>query len=170
VTGYATRLDTFATNLAAAVNSKHALGQTDAASPVASSSGPPSGIRFCGQLPHADQQHERPRVGRSRHHAPGAKDGVNADRLADLAKDPDGPDREYQRLVVDLGAHSQAAQRRAEIQTATLTEVDAERTSQSGVNLDEEMSNLVQYERSYQAAAKVISTIDDMLDVLINRM
>jgi len=78
--------------------------------------------------------------------------------------------REYRQLVVDLGAHSQASQRRAEIQAATVIEVDAERVSQSGVNLDEEMSNLVQFERSYQAAAKVIATIDEMLDVLINRM
>ena len=100
----------------------------------------------------------------------GAKNGDNADWLADLAKKADGPDREYRQLVVDLGAHSQAAQRRAEIQAATVLEVDAQRVSQSGVNLDEEMSNLVQYERSYQAAAKVISTIDEMLDVLINRM
>ena len=168
--GYATRLDTFAVNLAAAVNGKHALGQTDAGAAGGDFFGPPPGdplsasnfrmqINSMSDLAMAD-------LGTT----PGAKDGVNADRIADLAKDPNGPDREYQRLVVDLGAHSQATQRRAEIQAATLTEVDAERTSQSGVNLDEEMSNLVQYERSYQAAAKVISTIDEMLDVLINRM
>jgi flagellar hook-associated protein 1 FlgK len=146
------------------------MGQTDAGVAGGEFFGPPSGfplsaanfrlqINSLSDLAMAD-------LGTT----PGAKDGLNADRLADLGKDPAGPDREYQRLVVDLGAHSQAAQRRAEIQSATLTEVDAERTSQSGVNLDEEMSNLVQYERSYQAAAKVISTIDDMLDVLINRM
>jgi flagellar hook-associated protein 1 len=167
---YANRLDTFAVNLATAVNTKHAMGQTDAGVAGGEFFGPPSGfplsaanfrlqINSLSDLAMAD-------LGTT----PGAKDGLNADRLADLGKDPAGPDREYQRLVVDLGAHSQAAQRRAEIQSATLTEVDAERTSQSGVNLDEEMSNLVQYERSYQAAAKVISTIDDMLDVLINRM
>ena len=50
--------------------------------------------------------------------AAGAKDGTNADRMADLAKEPDGPDREYRQLVVDLGAQSQAANRRAEIQAA----------------------------------------------------
>ena len=38
------------------------------------------------------------------------------------------------------------------------------------MNLDEEMTNLVQFERAYQAAAKVITTIDEMLDTLINRM
>jgi flagellar hook-associated protein 1 len=32
------------------------------------------------------------------------------------------------------------------------------------------MTNLIQFERAYQAAAKVISTIDEMLDTLINRM
>ena len=38
----------------------------------------------------------------------------------------------------------------------------------AGVNLDEEMTNLLQYQRSYQAAARVVPTIDDILDTLIN--
>jgi flagellar hook-associated protein 1 FlgK len=100
----------------------------------------------------------------------GVKDGSNAEWMADLAKEANGPDREYRRLVVELGAQTQSTQRRSEIQAATTAQVDADRASQSGVNLDEEMSNLVQFERSYAAAAKVIATIDEMLDVLINRM
>jgi flagellar hook-associated protein 1 FlgK len=102
--------------------------------------------------------------------APGAKDGTNADRMADLAKEPNGPDQRYKRLVVDLGVQTQAANRRVETQDRVVNEVDAQRTGESGVNLDEEMTNLVQFERGYQAAAKVISTVDEMLDTLINRM
>jgi flagellar hook-associated protein 1 FlgK len=41
------------------------------------------------------------------------------------------------------------------------------RESNSGVSLDEELTNLVKYQRSYQASAKLITTVTDMLDVLI---
>jgi flagellar hook-associated protein 1 len=167
---YSRRIDEVAVNLATTLNQTHALGQTDAGVQGGLMFGPPppdvldaSTIRFAISSPAglaiADLGADV-----------GAKDGTNADRMADLAKDPDGPDRLYRQLVVDLGAHSQATQRRAEIQAATTAQVDADRASHSGVNLDEEMSNLIQFERAFQAAAKVISTIDEMLEVLINRM
>ena len=38
-----------------------------------------------------------------------------------------------------------------------------------GVSMDEEMSNLVRFQRAYQASARAMSTMDEMLDVLINR-
>jgi flagellar hook-associated protein 1 len=170
IPNYSRRIDAVAVNLATTLNDAHTGGQTDAGTPGGIMFGPPppdtldaSNIRFELTRPSDLAVAE---LGSG----VGAKDGTNADKLADLAKDPDGPDRLYRQLVVDLGAQSQAVQRRAEIQAATTTQVDADRASQSGVNLDEEMSNLVQFERSYQAAAKVISTIDEMLDVLINRM
>jgi flagellar hook-associated protein 1 len=100
----------------------------------------------------------------------GTLDGANADKLADLATDDDGPDRKYRKLVVDLGVAAQTVNRRSSIQGAVVDEVDQARMGQAGVNLDEEMTNMVAFERAYQAAAKVISTIDQMLDTLINRM
>ena len=39
----------------------------------------------------------------------------------------------------------------------------------SGVSLDEEMANLVRFQRAYQASSRAMSTMDEMLDVLINR-
>ncbi|PJB96553.1 MAG: hypothetical protein CO080_02675, partial [Nitrospirae bacterium CG_4_9_14_0_8_um_filter_70_14] len=38
----------------------------------------------------------------------------------------------------------------------------------SGVSIDEEAANLVEFQRSYQAAAKVIATADQMLETLLN--
>jgi flagellar hook-associated protein 1 FlgK len=38
----------------------------------------------------------------------------------------------------------------------------------SGVNLDEEMTNMLQFQHGYQAAAKMVTTINDMLDSIIN--
>ena len=41
------------------------------------------------------------------------------------------------------------------------------RDSAAGVSLDEEMTNLIQYQRAYQASARVLSVIDDMIGDII---
>jgi flagellar hook-associated protein 1 FlgK len=85
--------------------------------------------------------------------------------------DPPGPspDLLYQSLIGELGVAAQASTRRAEIQATVTEQVDAAREAQSGVNLDEEMTNLLTYQRGYEAASRVLTTIDAMLDQLINR-
>jgi len=65
---------------------------------------------------------------------------------------------------------AQSVNRRMEIQAGVTLDVDSARSSQSGVNLDEEMSSLLQYQRAYEAASRVISIVDSTLDTLINRM
>ncbi|WP_275423900.1 flagellar hook-associated protein FlgK [Virgisporangium aurantiacum] len=167
---YSKGLDEVAKDLAATVNATHAKGQTDA--------GVAGGTYFgSGSTDPVDASNIRMDITAPKDLAmadlgvtPGAKDGTNADRMADLAKDPNGPNARYKRLVVDLGVQTQAANRRVDIQTGIVGDVDAQRAGESGVNIDEEMTNLVQFERGYQAAAKVITTIDEMLDTLINRM
>jgi flagellar hook-associated protein 1 FlgK len=167
---YSKRLDEVARDLATTVNTAHAQGQTDA--------GVRGGTYFgSGSADPVSAANIRVEISDLKdlamadYGAPtGAKDGTNADRMADLAKDPDGPDQRYKRLVVDLGVQTQATNRRVEMQNSIVNQVDAQRAGESGVNLDEEMTNLVQFERGYQAAAKVITTIDEMLDTLINRM
>jgi flagellar hook-associated protein 1 FlgK len=47
--------------------------------------------------------------------------------------------------------------------------VDGARAAQSGVNLDEEMVNLMKYQHAYEGASRVITSVDSMLDTLINR-
>ncbi|MBV1822342.1 hypothetical protein KUA25_30510, partial [Bacteroidales bacterium MSK.15.36] len=42
------------------------------------------------------------------------------------------------------------------------------RDAVSGVSLDEEMTNLIQFQHAYQANAKLISTVDELLDVVVN--
>lgn len=44
------------------------------------------------------------------------------------------------------------------------------RDSVSAVNRDEETANMVQYQKSYEAAARLMTTLDDLLDIVINRM
>ena len=44
----------------------------------------------------------------------------------------------------------------------------SQRSSISGVNLDEEMTNLMQYQKAYQASAELITTVNQMLETVIS--
>jgi flagellar hook-associated protein 1 len=100
---------------------------------------------------------------------PGTADGSVAEKLADSATAAGGPDVKYQTMIGGLGVAAQAAGRRSDIQATVTEQVDADRQAQAGVNLDEEMTNMLMYQRGYEAAARVLTTVDSMLDQLINR-
>lgn len=97
--------------------------------------------------------------------AGGLVDGSNADAIGELN---DGADV-YQRLVNGFGS-TVASGRRLQASQAMLTEqVNGSRDQLAGVSLDEEMLSMVEYQRAYEAAARVLTTVDSMLDTLINR-
>lgn len=75
----------------------------------------------------------------------------------------------YQQLVNGLGTEVASSQRLAANQQALTAQVDGSREQLSGVNLDEEMTLLLAHQRAYEAAARVMSTVDTVLDTLINR-
>ncbi|MGN6242589.1 MAG: flagellar hook-associated protein FlgK [Motilibacteraceae bacterium] len=95
-------------------------------------------------------------------------DASQADALARLGTDPTGPDSTYRQVIVDLGVQAQTATRRAAIQSDVTSQVDAARDAQSGVNLDEEMINMVQYQHAYEGAARLMTAVDQTLDTLIH--
>jgi len=74
----------------------------------------------------------------------------------------------YTGMVTKLGVGARDTAALAENQQQVMTRIEQLRQSVSGVNLDEEMVALVQYQRAYEAAAQIISKIDEMLDRLIN--
>jgi flagellar hook-associated protein 1 FlgK len=92
-----------------------------------------------------------------------------ADGLAATGTSTTGPDAVYQSMIGRLGVSSAASTRRNDNQTNVTQQADADRESTSGVNLDEEMTNLLTYQRGYEAASRVLTTVDSMLDQLINR-
>jgi len=57
-----------------------------------------------------------------------------------------------------------------ENQTGVLNIVRGQRESTSGVSLDEEAAELMKFQRAYQASARVISVVDQMLDIVVNSM
>lgn len=94
----------------------------------------------------------------------GNLDGSKAQELASQL----GIDSTYRELVVGLGVRSQAAQRRSALQDGIVAQVRAEQEGASGVNLDEELSDLVRFQRAYEASARFITAVDQLLDTLIN--
>jgi flagellar hook-associated protein 1 FlgK len=77
-------------------------------------------------------------------------------------------DRYFKDTVNKLGVQAQEAKRMVTNQESLLSSFEESRLSISGVSLDEEMANLVQYQHAYTANAKMISTIDELLDVVVN--
>ena len=73
----------------------------------------------------------------------------------------------YDQLVTKVGALTQAAKTSSSAQEVLLNQAKQTRDNLSGVNLDEEAANLIKFQQSYQAAAKVISIASSLFDTLI---
>lgn len=74
----------------------------------------------------------------------------------------------FRSMIGQLGVQSDDADRQYKNQQSLTDYIDSRRQSVSGVSLDEEMSNLIKYQHAYNAAARFMSTIDELLDKLIN--
>jgi flagellar hook-associated protein 1 FlgK len=76
-------------------------------------------------------------------------------------------DQGYSGLVERLGSDVRTAQDdEANLQT-TVTAIDNQRQAVSGVSLDEEMTNLIAFQRGYQASARTLTAMDSMMETLI---
>jgi flagellar hook-associated protein 1 FlgK len=71
-------------------------------------------------------------------------------------------------LVGKVGADVQTAQFNFDHQTTMVQNLENYRQEVSGVSLDEEMVNLIKYQHAYNAAARLITQADEMLETLIN--
>jgi flagellar hook-associated protein 1 len=93
-----------------------------------------------------------------------------ANGLIEFVSAPNGIkiDSYFKDIIARLGVQSGEAQRMVKNQETLLSSFEQTRESVSGVSLDEEMANLIQYQHAYQANAKIIATVDELLDVVIN--
>lgn len=102
-------------------------------------------------------------------------DGSNAGKLKDLRQDTNmftwgKPDDFFKSIISNLGVDGQEAARMTENQKVLINQIETQRMSISGVSMDEEMANMIKFQHSYNANARVITTIDEMLDKIINGM
>lgn len=165
---YMTKLDAFATTLINDTNAAHAAGYSLQPATDADVDGvldPNGGLFFSG----TSASDISVAISDPRNVAAAdtgnSLDGSVASKLATL--DLGAP--EYRSLVTDFGVKVASARRVAENQGVLTGQVDASRESLAGVNIDEEMVNLLAAQRAYEGASRVITTLDSVLDTLINR-
>ena len=98
----------------------------------------------------------------------GNLDGSNALAISQLGSASGSSDALYATLVGDLGTASAVAHQQATTQDAVVANVEALKSSVSGVSLDEEAANMLTYQQAFNASSRVLTAMDSMLDTLIN--
>ncbi|MEL3958764.1 flagellar hook-associated protein FlgK [Caldifermentibacillus hisashii] len=76
----------------------------------------------------------------------------------------------YAAMIGDLGVAAQSANTNMENVQVLVDSVEYNRQSVSGVSLDEELTNMITFQHAYNASARMITVIDEMLDKIINGM
>ncbi len=173
-TGYIAQLDTLAASVAGSVNGRHTTGYgldgntgtafftgttaatLDISAAVAGSVDAIAASDTAGNLP------------------AGANNAVGLAQLQFLVQTVGTStttlDGFYQQMVARIGVDTDQASRMAQVQQGVLDAAQARRDGVSGVNLDEEMTDMVRFQKSYNAAARMITTLDEMLETIVNRM
>lgn len=106
--------------------------------------------------------------------APG--DGAAALAIAHLRTEPvmvgviTNFDNFFAELVAEIGLKGEQASSALQTEELIMKELSDLRESISGVNMDEEITNMIKYQHSYAAAARFVSEVDKMLDIIINRI
>lgn len=173
VDGYSADLDTLASNVISAVNTRHAAGAGL------------DGVRGrnfltgtgAGDIALDPEVAGKPdNIAAASAPAPGATvaagNGQNARSLAALVSQPligqSSLNQYYNAKVAAIGADSQRFLAQADTQSKVVAQLQNQQSSVSGVNLDEELTKLLQFQRAYQAAARIINIQDDVIDRIIN--
>lgn len=96
-------------------------------------------------------------------------DGSNAQAISDLLQTK-GYDATYSATITQMGTDGQAANQQMQTAQSLTTQASQVRTSVSGVDINQEMGNLVKYQQSYTAASKFVSVFNDMLTTLMQNV
>ena len=100
-------------------------------------------------------------------------DNRNARALATLGQtrflsgSTETPDSFLGSVGATIGTASRAANGRVDTLSSVLDAAEAQRQAVAGVNLDEEMADMVRYQHAYEASAKYIQTVDEMINALL---
>ncbi len=74
----------------------------------------------------------------------------------------------YGSVITELGLQTQESSRASDVYNGVLEQQQMRRDAVSGVSLDEELMQLIRYQAAYDAASRLVSVMDEMLDRLIN--
>ncbi|MDP4179501.1 MAG: flagellar hook-associated protein FlgK [Bacillota bacterium] len=104
-----------------------------------------------------------------------SEDASNLTNMIDMRHNShlfvEGAPEDYMKaLVSTLGIDAQQSDQISNTQDNIISQLDNRRASVSGVSLDEEMANMVKYQHAYTAAAKLIATLGEIYDTLVNRV
>ncbi|HAP34551.1 MAG TPA: flagellar hook-associated protein FlgK [Bacteroidetes bacterium] len=73
----------------------------------------------------------------------------------------------YNGIVSGMGSEIQGLEQETQSQQLVLDQVNSQQNSVSGVSLDEEMTNLIKFQHGFDASARVINTVNEMFDTLL---
>ncbi len=97
----------------------------------------------------------------------GVLDNTNVRELAQLADDPAGPLNDFVAMVGALAAQVAAADGQSNAAGVAKSQADTMALAAGGVSLDEELTELITAQRSYEASARIMTAIDEMLRTLM---
>lgn len=100
---------------------------------------------------------------------PSSIDQTAAEAIGKMADDGEVM-KMYRDMMGQLAVEASAMRRETESSNARLANIEGNRMSMSGVSLDEELAMLIQYQHSYNAAARAMTAMDEMLNTIINGM
>ncbi len=81
-----------------------------------------------------------------------------------------GFDEYYRNMIMELGKIGMEAAITAEAQNSMIKELGMKKGAIMDVSIDEEMSNLIRFEHSYNASARMINVMDEMIDTIVNKI
>jgi len=79
-------------------------------------------------------------------------------------------DEYFANSIAEIGLKGEEAEQSLQTEELIMKELSDMRESISGVNMDEELAQMIKFQHGYAAAARFVTAIDKMLDTIINRM
>lgn len=74
----------------------------------------------------------------------------------------------FQSMIADLAGAARAAADSADVRSTLMQQAESRREAISGVSTDEELMRLIRHQQAYTAAAKIVQTVDEMMDALLS--
>lgn len=165
--GYLDSLNEIASSIITQVNAVHSAGTT--------MSGAPAGDFFTGT--DASNMAVNPDLISDPTKVAAAGDGTTGDNsiakaIAAIKSTTDSNGQTindiYNTFVSQIGADANQASNQVDAISASLIQLNTQRQSVSGVSMDEEMTNMVKFQQGYNAAARIFTTMNSMLDTLMS--